>query len=149
MADVIGVIPVEHTLFSPLNFAVTGSLLVLIPLLLWRMMPRDPAKMVTYPLEAREAEHDDDAGADAATNFVGVLEQTRLVNLTIGLLLVGVLVDYFAKRGIAGWNLDAINLIFLTPGILLHRSPASYVAAVADGAKGSTCSSLRAAASGR
>lgn len=136
LADVIGVIPITHTLFSPLNFAVTGTLVVLIPLLLWRMMPTDAAKMVTYPLEAADAAASTELDTQEPTSVMGVLEQTRLVNLVIGVLLVGVLVDYFAARGIAGWNLDAINLIFLTLGILLHRSPSSYVAAVGDGARG-------------
>jgi len=38
--------------------------------------------------------------------------------------------------GVGGWNLDSINLAFLSLGIALHRSPAAYMESVVDGVRG-------------
>lgn len=142
LADAIGVIPITETLLSPLNVVVIGSLMVLIPLLFWRMMPRDEADMVPYPADQLPAEP---LGADAAVEPVGgsgasrlveLLERSRALNALIGGLLLAYLFFYFYQRGISGWNLDSINLVFLTLGILLHQSPSSYVDAIVDGVKG-------------
>jgi short-chain fatty acids transporter len=135
VADVIGVIPISQTLFSPLNFTVIGTMLVLIPFLFWRLMPRDEAEMVQYQLDDEPADLDEVEQA-APTSAVDFLEHTRLLNVVIGAFLVGVLALYFRRRGIGGWDLDSINLLFLTLGILLHPSPSSYVSAVVDGVKG-------------
>lgn len=137
LTDVVGVIPINDTLLSTLNITVLGTLLVLIPLLFWRLMPRDDDKMVQYPLDSFDAEAESaDLDQGPPQTAVEVLERTRLLNLVIGGLLVGVLGYYFAERGIGGWNLDSINLLCLTLGILLHPSPSSYVAAIVDGVKG-------------
>jgi short-chain fatty acids transporter len=137
LVDVVGVIPITQTLFSPLNLAVVGTLLVLIPFLFWRLMPRDPDQMVPYPLDEEEAPAvDAQTSAEAPRGVVEVLEETRSLNLVIGALLVGALGLYFSDRGLSGWDLDSINLLFLTLGILLHPSPSSYVAAIVDGVKG-------------
>jgi short-chain fatty acids transporter len=136
VADVIGVIPISETLFSTLNFTVIGTMLVLIPLLFWRLMPSDESEMVPYPLDEEPAPEAEDFERDASRSVVDTLEHTRLLNLVIGGFLVGVLALYFYEHGIGGWDLDSINLLFLTLGILLHASPSSYVGAVVDGVKG-------------
>jgi short-chain fatty acids transporter len=135
LADAIGVIPVGQTLFGPLNLAVTGSLLVVIPLALWRLMPRDEAKMVSYPavlLDEEPVEFERDARA----GWLRALEGTRALNVGFALGLGAYLVWFFGEEGAAGWNLDTINLTFLALGLGLHASPRSYVDAVSDGARG-------------
>ncbi len=136
VADIIGVIPITETLLSPLNLVVIGTMLVLIPVLFWRLMPEDASKMVGYPLDLKTSPEPAEQ-SQAPDGVVGILEQTRLLNLVTGVLLVASLGLYFADRGLGGWNLDSINLLFLTLGILFHPSPASYVEAVVDGVKGS------------
>jgi short-chain fatty acids transporter len=136
LADAVGVIPISETLLGTLNITVIGTLLVLIPLLFWRLMPRDADKMVQYPLDSFEEADAESTDLPPPKTAVEVLERTRLLNLVIGGLLVGVLVYHFAETGIGGWNLDSINLLFLTLGILLHPSPSSYVNAIVDGVKG-------------
>lgn len=134
LEDAIGVIPISETLLSPLNFIVTGSLLVVVPLLFWALMPTDESEMSLPPFSSDETEPAPEA--ESWDGVVGFLEKTRAVNIVIGIFLVGVLVQHFGESGVAGWNLDSINLLFLTFGILLHRSPMSYVDAIVDGVKG-------------
>ena len=135
LADTIGVIPVSQTLFGPLNLAVTLSLLVVIPLALWRLMPRDESKMVAYPAVQLDDEPEPEE-RDARAGLLRVLEETRALNVACASVLGVYLVWFFGERGASGWNLDTINLTFLALGLGMHRSPRSYVAAVADGAKG-------------
>lgn len=131
----IGVIPVSQTLFSTLNIAVIVSLLIVIPLVLWRLMPSSEDDMVGYdlPLEHDDALADDDV---RPKSLLGLLEHTRTLNLIASTVLIGWLGYYFSQKGVRGWNLDAINILFLTLGLLFHQSPRAYTAAISDGAKG-------------
>lgn len=135
LEEAVGVIPISDTLLSPLNITVTGSLLVAIPLLFWSLMPTDESEMSLPPF-ARGEEAETIAEAEPWEGVVGFLEKTRAINIVIGVFLVGVLIQYFGEKGVAGWNLDSINLLFLTLGIVLHPSPSSYVDAIVDGVKG-------------
>ena len=139
LIETLGQIPVSETLLSELNLVVTGSLLIIIPLLFWRLTPKDPAQMRGFPLEEGD---DDDGGLDVpepdetAHPVVRFLEGSRFLSLFVGLAMVGVIINYFAQHGVDGWNLDSINLLFLTLGILAHPTPRSYVVAIADGVRG-------------
>lgn len=138
LVDTLGVIPVSETLFSPLNLVVTGSLLLIIPLLFWRMMPRNISQMTPINLANLRSSNHTSTSHDDSHHFwlLAHLENTRLLNLVLGLAMVAVLTHYFASRGLDGWNLDAINLAFLTLGIFLHPTPRSYAHSIADGAHG-------------
>lgn len=139
LIDTLGQIPVSETLFSDLNLVVTGSLLLLIPLLFWRLTPDDPEQMRGFPTDKLG---DQSHGLEApepnpnAHFLVRTLEGSRVLNLVLGVAMVGVVVNYFAEYGIDGWDLDAINLVFLTLGILAHPTPRSYAFAITDGVKG-------------
>ena len=139
LIDTLGQIPVSETLFSPMNLVITGSLLVLIPLLFWLLMPRDPEKMVPIP-ESERLSREDEEGKESprqgAHPVVRLLEGSRLLNVVVGGAMAAVLVVYFLREGGAGWHLDSLNLSFLTLGILAHPSPRSYADAIVDGVKG-------------
>ena len=162
LVDQIGVIPITETVFGGLNIAVTLSLVVVIAASLWALMPEDADDMVGYegPIEgagspALEAPA---AGGLEQGRVVAALERSRGVNVALALALGAGCLMYFVGLGraevasasagadaqaqafvrgaLGGLNLDTVNLIFLTLGLGLHRSPTSYVAAVADGARG-------------
>lgn len=139
LVETLGQIPVSETLFSELNLIVTGSLLVLIPLLFWRLTPKDPDQMRGFPPEKLNEEEKtlEVAKSDSQAHpVIRFLEQSRFLSLVMGIAMIGVLVNYFAHHGLDGWNLDSINLLFLTLGILAHPSPRSYVVAITDGVRG-------------
>ncbi len=129
----VGVIPVTETLFGSLNITVTGTLLVLIPLVFWMLMPKDEADMRSYdgPLDDCE-----DAASEDASLLIRFLEHSPVLNIAMAIGILGFLVSFFVEKGAAGWNLDSINLLFLMLGLALHRSPVAYVNAVADGVRG-------------
>ena len=138
LVDTLGQIPVSQTLFSSMNLVVTGSLLVLVPLLFWRLTPRDPDQMRGFPIEELNEEPVASVASprETAHPVVRFLEGSRFLSLLLGAAMVGVLVNYFAEYGVDGWNLDSINLLFLTLGILAHPTPKAYVMAIADGVRG-------------
>ena len=135
VADAIGVIPIDQTLLSPLNVVITGSLLVVIPALFFGLMPTDESEMSLPSFDDDLPEEDSDAERNAAAG-VELLENTRFLNVFLGGLILAYLCYYFVNRGVAGWNLDSINLLFLALGIALYATPGSYVAAIVEGVKG-------------
>lgn len=121
LESVIGVIPVSETLLSPLNLAVTGAMLVIVPATFYFLMPTE-GEMVGCEVSARERE--DDAPA------------RPLLNIAFGVVALAYLARLFMGQGFAAWNLDSINLLFFALGLLLHKSPEAYMRAVVDGVHG-------------
>lgn len=141
LVDTLGQIPVSQTLFSDLNLVITGSLLVIIPLLFWRLTPKDAENMRGFPPEklkeeGDEADSEDEKMASTLHPWMRFWEHSRFLNVVVGVAMIGVLINYFATHGVDGWNLDSINLLFLTLGILAHPTPRSYVEAITDGVRG-------------
>lgn len=136
-----GVAPMglDQTLLSPLNLVVTGGLVVLAPVLVWALSPRDPAlaepaeSFVPEPPPARERE--------AKALVPRVLEDTPLVTL----VLVG-LIGWWAWRfyvpgegrpsGLLRLSPDSVNLTMLLLGLIFHGTPARYGRAVEEAARG-------------
>ena len=143
----IGPIPLDQTLFSPANLFITGGLLVLLPLIMAALAPRDDAAI--RPADTFGI--GEDSPADAASPGVAtnterkaslprILEDTPFVTWAL-LLLIAVWAwrYYFPSEGPSGireLTLDSANLTMLGLGLLLHRTPASYVRAVEQAASG-------------
>jgi short-chain fatty acids transporter len=137
VADVIGVVSIDQTLLSPLNITIVATLLVVIPGLFWGLMPEDEESMTLpdFDDDATEKEGAEESERRAAP-LIYWLEETPLLNVVGGAAIFGYLAFYFFQRGVAGWNLDSINLLFLAAGIFLYSSPGAYVDAIVEGVKG-------------
>ena len=133
LADKIGVIPIDDTIFSSLNISVTFFLLLAIPALFWLMMPTEESEMVGFEGSFLDDEEEPD---ERRPGVVGFLEGTWLLNGAIAAMIGGYLIFVFVDQGTAGWNLDTVNLLFVGLSIALHRSPAAYVDVVAEGVRG-------------
>lgn len=126
-----GVVPVSETLLSPLNLAITGSLLVAIPLLCWVMTPRDPEQLVPPVALPPLIE----PSSVAPTTLPERLGESRVLGTAAGLAgLACVLAALVTSR--LPFELDAVNALFLFLGMLGHGSARRYLDAVADGARG-------------
>ena len=112
-------IPVSETLFSSLNFAVSGGLLVLLPLLCVALAPKNPS--VPSPL-SRVPKESNDAKRSALGLLVG--------GGTAALVAFG-----WASAEVA-FNLNSVNLFFLAIAIAAHPSIKSFLDSVSDGARG-------------
>ncbi len=119
-------IPVAQTVFDPVNLVICGALLVTLPVLNYLMMPPEeetssvPAELIRE--EPPPAPVDIDTLPPAQR-----LEHNPLFSLALGGLGLWYLGLHFAGGG--GLGLNTVNLILLTAGILLHKTPANYLRA--------------------
>lgn len=137
LKEALGVIPVQQTIFGTLNVVTTSLLLIVIPLTLWALHPKDKAQMTPWSPDASSpAPEPAVPQPDASRTWLERVEQGRVLSALSGLALGIWLLDHMRQQGGAGWNLDTINVMFLALGLLAHSSPRAYAEAIADGAKG-------------
>ena len=116
---VTAAIPVSETLFSPLNFVVSGGLLILLPLTCMALAPKQP--LVPEPRSHQAA---------------GSLRHERSV---LGLLTGGgaaTLVAYAWFRSEVAFDLNSVNLFFLALALAAHGSIRSFLDSVSEAARG-------------
>lgn len=148
-----GAIPLSQTLLSPLNLAVTGGLLIGLPILMSLLAPRD-AKHCVSPRElgvdlVSASSRDEPTAAkrtrssaaatrsiseEAASNDFSFLPVALAVLL--GTAFVGGFVQWALRDGFGRLGLDQVNAFMLGAGLLLHGSALSYARAVERAAKG-------------
>lgn len=133
LAGRIGAVPLRETILSGFNLGLSAALFVLVPLVFVGLargasaredaavppqVPAPPASEIataTTPAERINASAIPPLGVAAV-----------VLSYTIHGLMVGTL----------SLDLNILNLIFLGLGLVLHRSTASYIDAVTDGARG-------------
>jgi len=132
--EIIGVVPMADTVFSPLNIMITGALILLIPALFWALTPKDESEYVPpdpdrlAPLPARTR-------ADADDSRVAWLQESWLPGSLIGAAGLVFLAWSFAI-GKMQFKLDSVVLLFLFLSMTMQGSLRHYVEAIADGARG-------------
>jgi len=131
--NLMGVLPMSQTVFSPLNLLITGTLLVVIPLLFWSLAPKKESDAMGPPKDALGELPGREASSDSG--LIAFLQNSYFVGAIVGL---GGLTFFIcaSASGRMAFDLNAVNLLFLFLGIALHGGLRHYVAAVADGARG-------------
>ncbi len=122
-------IPLSATIFSPMNLAISLSLLFAIPLLLRAMTPSSPREMLSF--SAFGSLQDETPVREVEGTW---LERWWGVNLGISLVMFAVLVFHFSKHGL-NLSINFVILLFLAVGLLLYPGIRSYVSNVSDGAR--------------
>ncbi|HJK90628.1 MAG TPA: TIGR00366 family protein [Polyangiaceae bacterium LLY-WYZ-15_(1-7)] len=130
--SIAGVLPVEETLFSPLNLVVTGTLCVLIPLVFALMTPPEEERVGP---DATQLAPPEERARVAPDSVPGWLQETPAVGAVLGVAGLGVLFAAWLA-GKVQLDLDLVNLLFLFLGVTLQGSLRAYVEAVAEGARG-------------
>lgn len=123
MVDAIGIVPVSETLYSPWNLALTIGLLAL--LVMFFMLQKQPDTIVR--LEAEPEDTAPKAPIDQADQSLSEkIENSRLPVFLLGMLAGAYLIGKMVN-GTFSINLNTMILIFLSLGLLLHKSPAAYL----------------------
>lgn len=130
----IGIIPVSQTLGSSMNITVAIILIIVIPLVLYLMSPKEESKFMTIPSDLVEVGTEPSTPKEEWT-IADKLENSVALSMITGFGGLVYLVYYFATKG-ASLNLNIVNFTFLIIGILLHKRPIGYVRAVAEGVRG-------------
>ncbi|MCA9600852.1 MAG: short-chain fatty acid transporter [Myxococcales bacterium] len=133
----LGSISLHRTVFSWTNAVVTGGLVVLIPTVCALLSPRDGERVDTFPMGGLPATPEVAApGAAAQRSFASRVESSRAFAALVVVPLAAATWMVWRERGLARLDPNAINLLFLTLGLLLHGSVDRYVAAVGTAASG-------------
>jgi short-chain fatty acids transporter len=130
-----GIIPLTHTIFTSYNLFITLALLIVLPIMTKMMMPK-PHEVVA--IDPKLLEEDAAAAAyemPAERTFAVKLENSKIITYLIVALGFGYLIYFFATKGFKV-DVNLVNLIFFIAGLLLHGTPASYMHAVSNAARG-------------
>ncbi|MCA9605854.1 MAG: TIGR00366 family protein [Myxococcales bacterium] len=127
-------VPFTHTVLGVGNLVTTGGLWVLVPLLCYLLAPRgeDPVESI----EAFPAADEDDGPAPPPPTTLP--ERFGLSPWSLVLVLpplATAVVLFFVDTGIGQLEPNAINLMFLTLGLVLHGSLVAYARAIGDAAR--------------
>lgn len=146
MAAAVGTLPFTETVLSPFNALVTGGLLVLVPLLCAALAPKkdDPAEAIDEHVPARSAGEDAAATAAATVTEREVatipdrIETSPWLTAVIVVPLAVAVGLWWWETGITRLDPNALNLMFLTLGLVLHGTVRRYVAAVSEAVSGAS-----------
>ncbi|KOO42908.1 TIGR00366 family protein [Priestia koreensis] len=134
-----GIIPLSQTIFTGFNLFITLGLLIVLPIMTRLMMPTGKD---VVEIDPRLLAEEETASTVLATKsdtekktFAVRMENSQILSILIALLGYSYLVYYFVQNG-AKVDINTVNLLFFTTGLLLHRTPLSYMNAVANAAKG-------------
>jgi len=129
LEDSIGLIPVMETLYSPWNIFITVFIVVTVPILYSRLVPKDDEA-----IELKPEDIEDDAPAKETKPKNQMVVAERLENASILSYIIGIaglvyLFTWFATQGFE-LNLNIVIMIFLVLGIIAHGTPIAYVRAI-------------------
>lgn len=136
-------VPLADTTFSMMNIVITLGLVVIGPVMAAMLTPRRVQEMAGYAGDDRPAAGAGGAGEGRAPGLGGWLDRAWIVNGVLGAALLAAAGAYVLGGGAAEVitrlqrvGLNEVNVVTMAAGLLLHRSPREYVAAVEDAARG-------------
>ena len=129
----VGTLGLDQTIFHPMNLAVSGLLLLAVPLLFWRMAPRREEEMMG--IEVARLEEAPPERREEPTP-ASRLEDSPLLCWVLCAMGFGYLALYLGRIGLWKADVNAINLLFLFLGLMLHGSVGSYLRAVNEAVRG-------------
>lgn len=128
------VVPAGETIFSVPNLILLLILLVTLPIINRLMLPKKEEVFEVDPALFKDEEVEETVKPRKDMTPAERLENNMILSLIIGAVGVIYIVQYFVKGG--GISLNIVNFIFLSAGILLHKTPIRYVRAVNEAVKG-------------
>lgn len=129
-----GIIPVQETLLSPLNICAVLGLFILLPLTNFWLSRQEDINPVSVPVFETEDLKTEGPAARRSLSPAERLEKSRLVSYAIA----GFGGAYLLIQGFSGklsLNLNSLNFIFIFSGVLLHKTPESFIKAISEAAK--------------
>ncbi len=134
LEKLMGVVPVNETLYSSWNLIITIVLLMTIPTIFYLMYPRKNELVVEIDPKLLVEEHIEEKGGVIDTP---AQKMDNSIILTILVAFAGgwMLYDYFSKQPSFNLNLDILIMIFMVLGIIAHKTLAGYANAINNAVK--------------
>lgn len=130
----IGLIPVTQTIFSTFNLGLTIVVVALLTVLAALLHPTPEATVTIDPAVLDTLERFDSPVRPRDSSFATFIDHSPVVNLLIAAAGACWLGWHFSTKGFV-LTLDVLNFTFLMLGVLLHRTPASLMAAAEQGSR--------------
>lgn len=133
-ADKTGIplIPVSETIFSSFNIVLTLIVLVVIAVLVPRLHPK-PQDTVPLP-ETADIGHQPEVVPTESNSWSDAVERWPIISWAVVVLATSFLWQHFSSKPIGeAIDLNTVNLILLTAGVLLHWNPRSFLSACERG----------------
>lgn len=128
----IGIIPLSQTIFHPQALFITITLAVVIPLMLYFMLPKKEDTVLADPSLFEDEQVATQAVAPASKQLADHLDTSTILNYSLGLMGL-VYVGYFFVNG-GSLNLNILIFSFVMLGILAHGTLINYTKAISKGA---------------
>ena len=128
-------VPVTHTILHPINLVMVALVIGAIVAVNSLMHPRNPLMVVSVDPDLLKEE--EDAERPKPTTPAERLENSRVLTWIITAIGVTYLVVHIGFRG-GNIDLNAVIMIFLFLGLLLHKTPLAYVRAFGKAASGAS-----------
>ena len=127
----IGVVPTSQTIFSSWNLITYGLIFITLPILCKMMAPADGDIRVADPALLQDApEIPEPVNKTPAER----LEHSRAITYVVCAMGFAYIGHYFYMKGFE-LSLNIVIFVFMMVGMLLHRTPISYMRAAEDAAK--------------
>ena len=134
----IGLIPLSQTIFLPWNIFSCVFLFIITPWIIVRMHSRNPRPASEYiDLEPTSEMSQDGIRSIQSLTPAEKLDQNPYLGKTIGLLGLISLILFWIHSGMDLTH-NIVNLLLLSIGLVLHRSPTTYAKAISGSVKGTT-----------
>ena len=128
-------IPITHTILHPINLIMVALTIGAIVLVNSLMHPRSP--MMVVAVDPALLQEDPVAEKVKPTTPAERLENSRVLTWIITALGLTYLVVHIGFRG-GSFDLNAVIMLFLFAGLLLHKTPLAYVRAFGKAASGAS-----------
>lgn len=128
-----GIIPITDTQLLPYMLTTNLILFIVFPIMFVMMMP-SKHKVEEIPDELI-AEFTAETPEIPTSNRTPaqMLDTSALLPWVLGVMGIIWAVQHFTSKGFAGLDLNSLNFVILMLGLLLHKSPYSFVASVGRG----------------
>jgi short-chain fatty acids transporter len=131
-------IAVSETIFSYENLIITLSLFIILPLTNCLMQPKK--NIVELHSDRNEQnlqnQHDEQPSQSASLSPAEKLEHSPIISLSLSTLCGLYLFNYFSQG--SGLNLNIINLLLLTLGLVLHGNASNFINAIKKAVTGAS-----------
>ena len=128
-------IPITHTILHPINLIMVALTIGAIVLVNSLMHPRNP--MMVVAVDPALLQEEPVAEKVKPTTPAERLENSRVLTWIITALGLTYLVVHIGFRG-GSFDLNAVIMLFLFAGLLLHKTPLAYVRAFGKAASGAS-----------
>lgn len=125
-----GQVPLTETIFSPTNIVVVVAMAIAYALVA-RFMTPSKAEAVGLPPESPEPQSSDEPEKKEGT-FASMLEHSRVLSIGLGVLGLVWFVMSVVGGGLNALNLNLVNLLILSLGLMLYKGVVPYLRAAED-----------------